>query len=66
MVENPVSVQLRATGRVVRDLVEATRLDLAEQRAVLNQYLSLVQGLRGIQLQLLARVRDVEVAHLPA
>jgi hypothetical protein len=41
----------------------AADLELAEQRAVLDQHLALVERLRGVRLELGARVGDVEVAH---
>ena len=48
---------------VGRDPVGAAGRQLAEQRAVLDQHLALVQRLRGVQLEQGARVGDVEVAH---
>src|SRR4051794_8844889 len=47
----------------IGDAIGATGLDLTEERAVLDQDLALVEGLCGIELELGARVCDVEVAH---
>ena len=48
---------------VVGDHVAAAGLELAEQVSVLDQDLALVERLGGVDLELGARVGDVEVAH---
>ena len=50
-------------GGVAGDPVGAAGLELAEQGAVLDEHLALVERLGGVQLELGARVGDVEVAH---
>ena len=45
------------------DAVGAAGLDLAEEVAVLDQHVALVLRLAGVELELAARVGDVEVAH---
>ena len=50
-------------GGVAGDPVGAAGRELAEQGAVLDEHLALVERLGGVQLELGARVGDVEVAH---
>src|SRR6478752_4365601 len=60
-VERVVVAALRE--RVVGDLVVAARGQLAEERAVLDEQLPLLDRLSGVDLELRAAVGDVEVAH---
>ena len=56
------SASLEASGLAgIRSAPPASQL--AEERAVLDQHLALVERLRGVQLELGAGVGDVEVAH---